>query len=177
MTPRLETERLLLREVQQEDLDDIFDCWMQDEDVSRYMWWKASNDKKDAEEFVAIELGNLEDERWNRWMIILKETNELIGTCLGFYNDEEDHWDISYNLGKCYWGKGYVTEAMQEAMKYAVEHMGVKEIITTHAVENTASGHVLEKLGFVYEKDVPYECSLGDIHTIGHFCRFKVGEK
>lgn len=37
-TPRMETERLLLREVRQNDVRDIFDCWMNDEDVSRYMY-------------------------------------------------------------------------------------------------------------------------------------------
>ena len=35
ITPRIETERLILREVQKTDVKDIFDCWMQDEDVSR----------------------------------------------------------------------------------------------------------------------------------------------
>lgn len=43
-TPRMETERLLLREVRQNDVRDIFGCWMNDEDVSRYMCWKADSD-------------------------------------------------------------------------------------------------------------------------------------
>ena len=54
ITPRIETERLILREVQKRDVKDIFDCWMQDEDVSRYMWWKASNDIAEAQEFVEL---------------------------------------------------------------------------------------------------------------------------
>ena len=41
---------------------------------------------------------------------MLKETGKIIGTCLVFYNEEDDesHWDISYNLGKQYWGNGCV---------------------------------------------------------------------
>ena len=31
ITPEIETERLILREVHKEDVDDIFNCWMQDE--------------------------------------------------------------------------------------------------------------------------------------------------
>ncbi len=34
-TPKIETNRLLLREIQEANVNDIFDCWMQDEDVSR----------------------------------------------------------------------------------------------------------------------------------------------
>ena len=41
-TPRIHTDRLLLREIYETDVNDIFGCWMQDEDVSRYMCWKAS---------------------------------------------------------------------------------------------------------------------------------------
>lgn len=32
-TPTIETDKLLLREIQEKDLSDIFDCWMQDEEV------------------------------------------------------------------------------------------------------------------------------------------------
>jgi len=84
ITPRMETERLLLREIHEDDVDAIFSCWMQDEDVSRYMWWKASDDINDAKEFVDFELGNLENDQWNRWIIESKENKEILGTCLIF---------------------------------------------------------------------------------------------
>ena len=107
ITPKLETDRLILREIHSNDAEIVFNCWMQDENVSRYMWWKASDDINEAISFVEFELGNVENDKWNRWIIVLKGTNEIIGTCLLFFNDEEKHWDISYNLGKIFWGKGY----------------------------------------------------------------------
>lgn len=173
-TPRIETDRLLLREVFESDVNAIFDCWMQDEDVSRYMWWKASNDISEAQGFVDFELQNIDNDKWKRWIIELKDTGEIIGTCLVFYNDEdiENHWDISYNLGKKYWGKGYVTEAMREVMKFAEHELQMRECITTYAKVNTASACVLRKLGFVDEKEIPYECSGGDIITEGIMCRY-----
>ncbi len=89
--------------------EEIFSCWMPDKNVSRYMWWKASDDINEAKGFVEFELGNLENDKWNRWIIALKSTNEIIGTCLIFFNDDEGHWDISYNLGKKFWSNGYMT--------------------------------------------------------------------
>ena len=59
ITPKLETDRLILREIHSDDTEAIFNCWMQDENVSRYMWWKASDDINEAKEFVEFELGNL----------------------------------------------------------------------------------------------------------------------
>ena len=173
-TPILETERLILRPVKEDDVTAIFDCWMQDEDVSRYMCWKASSDINEAKEFVSFELGNLENDEWNRVIIELKESGEVIGTCLIFYNDEEDNWDISYNLGKKYWGNGYTSEAMTQVMDYAKESLEIKECIAVHAVENPASGRVMEKLGFQYEKEVPYECNGGEIQTVGKYYRLIV---
>ena len=121
ITPKLETDRLLLREIHSDDTEAIFNCWMQDENVSKYMCWKASDDINEAKGFVEFELGNLENDKWNRWIIVLKSTNEIIGTCLIFFNDDERHWDISYNLGKKFWSNGYITEGMREVIKFAVE--------------------------------------------------------
>lgn len=56
----------------------------------------------------------------------MEETKEIIGTCLVFYNEEEDHWDISYNLGEKFWGNGYVTEAMRAVMKFAETELGMR---------------------------------------------------
>lgn len=177
-TPELETERLYLRKIHTDDVKEIFDCWMRDEDVSRYMWWRASDDIKETKAFVEFELNNLENSNWNRWIIVLKNTNEIIGTCLIFYNEDEKHWDISYNLGKNFWGRGYATEAMRAVVKYAAEVMQIEEIYTSYAIENRASEHVLEKMGFQFIKEIPYECNGGDIVTTGRYCRLKVsGEK
>lgn len=172
--PRLETERLLLREVQIDDVNLIFDCWMQDEDVSRYMCWKASSDIEKTKEFIDYELNQIDNNQWRRWIIVLEETLEVIGSCLIFFNEDENTWDISYNLGKKYWGKGYISEAMKTVMNYAITELGMTECIAVHANENPASGKVITKLGFSFEKEVPYECNGGEIHTVGKLYRYKV---
>lgn len=173
ITSKLETNRLILREIHSDDAEAIFRSWLQDENVSKYMWWKASNDINEAKEFVEFELENLKNDKWNRWIIILKNTNEIIGTCLIFFNDDEGHWDISYNLGRKFWGNGYVTEAMSTVIKYAVEVMNINEISTSYAIENIASGRVLQKLGFQFVKEIPYECNGGEIVTTGRYCTYK----
>lgn len=173
-TPELKTERLILRQLKAEDTQEIFECWMQDEEVSRYMYWKSSDDINEAKEFVAYELSMLKSDAWYRWLIVSQETGKVMGTCLIYFNDEENNWDISYNLGKAYWQKGYITEAMRKVLDFAKHELKLKEVIAIHAVENPASGRVIEKLGFKYEKDVPYECNGGNICTIGRFYRLNL---
>lgn len=174
-TIKLETERLLLRPIKESDVNEIWKCWMHDEEVSRYMWWKASDDMADTEKFVRFELGQIDNEKWNRWIITLKETGKIIGTCLVFYNEEDavPHWDISYNLGRVFWGKGYATEAMKAVMFFATAELGMKECITTYAKINVASANVLHKLGFKDIQEIPYECSKGEMITDGIVCCYQ----
>ncbi len=89
-------------------------------------------------------------------------------------DDREKHWDISYNLGKKYWGNGFTTEAMKAVMRFAETELGMKECITTYAKINSSSAKVLHKLGFIDEAEVSYECSGGDITTEGIMCRYVV---
>ena len=102
----------------------------------------------------------------------MKNTSEVIGTCLIYFNEEENNWDISYNLGKKFWGKGYASEAMGRVMQYAREVLKIRECIAVHAIENPASGNIIQKLGFSYEKDVPYESNGGEIVTTGRYYRY-----
>lgn len=63
---------------------------------------------------------------------------------------------------------------MKEVMHYGIEVLGIKECIAAHAVENPSSGHVITKLGFQYEKDVPYECCGGERGTVGKYYRLRI---
>lgn len=80
-------------------------------------------------------------------------------------------WEMGYNLGKKYWGKGYTTEAMKEVIDFAGKELKLSQIVGRYAKENPASGNVMSKLGFKYEKDIPYECNNGTVKREGIQCR------
>lgn len=178
-TPVLETERLLLRPFSDQDTREVFECWQRDSDVARYMMWESSQDIKKAKEFIDFEISQIFSDVWYRWCITDKKTKVIYGTCLVYYKDEDGCWDISYNLGKKFWGKGYTTEAMQKAMNYAIHTLEVTEFTAAHAVENPASGNVIKKLGFEYVREIEYICNGEKLHTIGKEYRLivPVGKK
>ena len=96
----------------------------------------------------------------------------MIGTALIYFEEEVDCWEIGYNLGKKYWSKGYTTEAIKQVMEFAAEELKLSQIVGRYAKENPASGNVMTKLGFQYEKDIPYECNDGTVIREGIQCRF-----
>lgn len=166
-TPVLKTDRLLLRPFSIDDIQYVFYCWENDPDVSKYMFWSSHNNIKKTNEWILFEINQIDKDDWYRFAIVLKKTNELIGTGLIYYEEEMKCFEIAYNLGKKYWQKGYASEAMQTIIQFAKEKLQLKEIAARVAKENIASIKVIEKLGFQYEKDIPFLCNDGKIHRKG----------
>lgn len=142
-----------------EDAQEAFECWESDPDVAKYMFWKSHNDVNKTVEWLEFETGKIAVQDWYRWGIVEKTSGKLIGTCLVYYEEEVSSYEVSYNLGKKFWGKGFITEAMKETIQFAKERLDIKEIVARHAKVNTASENVLNKLGFQYENDCPCKCN------------------
>lgn len=170
-TPVLETERLLLRPFCKEDAQSVFDCWESDPDVARYMFWCSHNDLEKTKEWITFEISQIPAPDWFRWAVILKDTGALIGTGLVYFEEEYQLFEVGYNFGKEYWGKGYATETMRKIVEYARDVLHVKELVGRFANENPASGNVLKKLGFGNFKSIPYEANEGQNHYEGTECR------
>jgi len=160
-TPILETDRLILRPVCMKDVHEVFECWESDPEVAKYMFWTSHNDITKTIGWVKEELSKIDADDWYRWVILSKETEGLLGTGLIYIEEEYAKFEMAYNFGEKAWGFGYTTEAMEEIIKFAKEELGINEIMGRHANENPASGKILEKLGFTYIKDIPYECNNG----------------
>ena len=153
-TIELETERLILRKLNLEDANEAFNSWTNDENVSKYVTWNASKTPEDTKEWLKGVEKEYEANINYEWGIVLKETNELIGS-LGMYVKEEfeNRYEIGYAISKKYWGKGYTTEASRCVMDYLINQEGIKKFIGRHAKLNGASGAVMQKAGFRYIKD------------------------
>ena len=173
-TPVLETKRLLLRPFSTEDARSVFECWESDPEVAKYMFWTSHNDIEKTKEWLSFEIGQIAKDDWYRFAIELKNTGELIGTALIYYEPEVECWEIGYNLGRKYWGFGYATEAAAEIISFAKETLKISEIVGRYAKENPASGNVMRKLGFCYEKDIPYECNDKSVLRDGIQCRLGI---
>jgi ribosomal-protein-alanine N-acetyltransferase len=157
-TPLLETERLLLRTFDESDTMDVFNGWESDPEVARYMCWSSHNDLEITKSWIVFEIGQIEKDDWYRWAITKKDTGELLGTCLIYYDNETEAYEVSYNLCRKYWGYGYITEALSAAIQFAKEELKITVLKGSHAKVNVASEKVLQKLGFTYVCDCYYDC-------------------
>lgn len=80
------------------------------------------------------------------WAITLKETpDDLIGLINLWRPGTPDN--RGFWLGRRYWGKGYMTEAVQPVMDYAFNELGFDKLIFSNAVGNSRSARIKEKTG------------------------------
>lgn len=151
MFPKIETERLVLREITQDDTESIFACFSNDE-AMRYYGQEVFENIEQAEKLVSFFADSYRENRGIRWGIERKGNPGLIGT-MGFnaWSPKHQRAEIGYEIHPEHWRKGYATEAAASILTYGFEFMNLARIGAIVFTENDGSNEMLIKLGFQKE--------------------------
>lgn len=152
----LTTERLILRELVENDAEEMFKNWASDDEVSKYVRWSTHKNVDETKEYIKFEKEQCKKDDYYNWGIVLKRTGELIGA-IGAFPSEDKRIEIGYNISRKHWNNGYTTEAVKEVLRYLVYEKNIYRFRCSHAVLNPASGAVMRKAGFKYSHDAVYE--------------------
>ena len=147
----LETERLYLRRVVIEDVNEIF-ALRADQEVMKYIPRPLVKTEEDALAHIAMIDEKIDSNEGINWAITLKGNPKLIGI-IGHYRIRSEHFraEIGYMLLPEYQGKGIISEAIKEVVNYGFEVMKLHSIEAIIDPENFASEKVLQKIGFLKE--------------------------
>lgn len=149
--PKLETERLILRQVEDKDVEQLYEI-LSDPEVAKYEYFYPVKSNVEVIKFIERYKKELEQNEEITWGIILKETNRLIGTCcLGDFDEGARRTEIGYDIIQAEWGKGYATEALEAVIDFGFDYMNLNRIEATITPGNNASVKVLRKLNFIQE--------------------------
>jgi len=144
----LTTNRLLLREFEEDDWQPIH-AYQSDPLYLRYNPWSYRTEE-DVRNFVRgfIVWSKEQPRRKFQFAILLRTERRLIGNCgirMKFTNSSEA--DLGYELDSQYWGHGYATEAAKALLTFGFKDLQLHRVWAHCILENTASAHVLEKIG------------------------------
>ena len=147
----LETERLILRDIRMEDIQEYYERLFGDGDVCRYLLVDPHQDIGESYEQIQDILQQYETGNFYRWGITEKGDDSLIGV-ISLVRIEEAKSECSfvYLLGCDYWNRGYGTEALKEVFRFAFEELEMERIVADHMAENPASGAVMRKAGMTH---------------------------
>lgn len=145
----VETDRLILRPPRASDAEAVFREYAQDPEVARYTVWTPHRSVDESRAFLASLDGAWPGARRHAWAITLKSEGRLVGMMELRVTGHVG--EAGYTLGRAYWGKGYVTEALRAVIDRALEQPGLYRVWATCDVENRASARVMEKAGMSLE--------------------------
>lgn len=145
----LESERLLIRPFQLEDLEAMYEL-NSNPIVQKYTGDKLIHTIDEARNVLEnVVLKDYKDYGYGRLAVIYKPDNKLIGfTGIKYLPEAGGESDLGYRFLPEYWGKGIATESSRMSLKFAFEKLKLKKIIGFTEVENIASTTVLKKMGF-----------------------------
>lgn len=144
----LETERLYLRKMTQDDFDSLCKI-LQDEKVM-YAYEGAFSDAE-VQEWLDRQIARYKRWGFGLWAVVLKDTDELIGQCgltMQPWKDKEV-LEIGYLFQRQYWHNGYAAEAAKACKKYAFETLDADEVCSIIIDTNIPSQNVALRNGMV----------------------------
>lgn len=146
-TPRLETERLILRRFTEADIPAMF-ALFSDEDVNRYLPFFPVKDLAEAREFYEQRFAPVyAQERGYSYAVCLKTDDIPIGYVV---LKMDEAYEFGFCLRKEFWNQGITTEAGLAVLARA-EQDGIPFVTATHDANNPASGAVLKRMGLTHQ--------------------------
>jgi ribosomal-protein-alanine N-acetyltransferase len=151
--PVLTTQKLSLREVEQNSNNDVRDIYniRSNDDINKFIGRKKCESLLQAKEFIQ-KINTLTNEgNGCYWGVCLKNDTTIIGTALIWnINREEESAEIGYELLPECWGKGLMKEAVECMLEFAFSHVKLKAVDGYVLKSNIKSLGMLEKLGFSF---------------------------
>ncbi len=149
----LETERLLLRPFNVDDLDAVYGLESRP-DVMRFLYWEPrTRDESRVSLERRLKMTAIDEEGGAlRLAVLLKESTELIGDMsLSLRSREHRQGEIGFMFHPAHHGHGYATEAGTAVLKVGFETLGLHRIVGSCDARNVASARLLERLGMRLE--------------------------
>ena len=143
----LETERLIIRKFNENDLNE-FETLL---DIPEVIGWQMQKNR--AKDFLQWHISN-----YNKMDIIsgiicfgiFDKCNKILGAVGAGKHDDLNETEIFYNLLPLERGNGFATEAVKKITEWAMENYEIPYIIGTIGVENLKSQKILERCGYEY---------------------------
>lgn len=158
----IETDRLLLRELRDNDLEGMFEL-DSNPNVHKYLGNKPIKTKAEAKKIIDNVKQQYIERGIGRFAVIEKASGEFIGWSGIRLNTEYNmngftkYYDVGYRLIERFWGKGYATESGKASVDFAFNVLKLPELYATTEFGNEASHNALLKIGLRYVNDFYFE--------------------
>jgi RimJ/RimL family protein N-acetyltransferase len=149
--PAIETDRLHVRLLVQDDLRDLL-IVNGDDEVTRFLPYASWSNLADADAWYKRISALQATGTALQFVIAEKQMGVVIGSCLLFrFEEESARAELGYVLGRAHWGKGYMEESLRALIDSALANMALRRLEAEVDPRNASSKRLLRRLGFSQE--------------------------
>lgn len=165
--PILETKRLILREIEEKDVYDMF-AYASLPIVGPVAGWEPHTSLSYTKSVIKMFRNKYQFGQIGVFAVVLKENMKMIGTIELHTYTKNHKAELGYTISPYYWGNGYAYEASKVVVSWGFNELDLKRIECSCYVDNKQSNRVCEKLGLEYEgiRKKGYMLYDGTIHDI-----------
>jgi ribosomal-protein-alanine N-acetyltransferase len=160
----LVTQRLVVREFNAGDLDELADVYA---DPAVVWWQEAPNTREQTAEVLAHILERYRVDGMAEYAVVLKATGHVLGYCGPELRDIEGDLlpELGWALRSDVWGRGYATEAAAAVVGHLRE-LGLPVVYSAILPGNVRSEGVARKLGMTVERVVDWHGAAHDLWAL-----------
>ena len=143
----LETPRFILRPWREEDAPALY-SYASDPLVGPAAGWLPHTSVENSRELIQTVLSEPDT-----FAVVLRGAGGPIGSVGVFPTalpEGKGEPEIGYWIGRPYWGRGLIPEAVRELQRYCFEDKAARRVWCGHFPGNEKSRRVIEKCGFTY---------------------------
>ena len=152
----LQTERLILRPISMDDLDDLHEIFGDPVAMQHY---PSTRSREDLIPLVERSMIHFERDRTGFYAMIHRETDEWLGQCGLLWQEVDgvEELEIGYHCKVKHWRRGYTSEAARRLRDFAFEELDRKHVISLIKPENHPSAGVARKMGMSVWKETEFK--------------------
>ncbi|MDR0472118.1 MAG: GNAT family N-acetyltransferase [Treponema sp.] len=150
---KLETERLILRDLETDDIKLFYDMSVEEKITNYQKWFLGKNGYKQWVEDSIDHNKRIPRFAYNL-AIVLRKNGKAIGW-IGWGTDdlEKCEYDFGYSLLPDYWNSGFMTEALKCGIDYMINKLNASIVFGDCVDDNIGSARVMEKAGLMLTKE------------------------
>lgn len=164
MPAELTTERLVLRQFRDDDLDAFAEI-QADPVAARHVGDGATTDRATSWRIMAIFVGHWQLRGYGQYAVEERATGSFVGRIGLWYPEAWPGLEIGWLIGRDRWGQGYATEGARVVVDTAFRTLATDRLISLIRPENTASTRVARKLGATRERTIRLDGHDADVYV------------
>ncbi|MFC4066248.1 GNAT family N-acetyltransferase [Actinoplanes subglobosus] len=151
----LRTERLLLRQWKDDDLDALTPMYA-DPEVMRYIRDGSVQTREETAAHLDRMRQHWDEHGFGLFAAESLATGELTGwvglAVPAFLPEILPAVEIGWRLGRSFWGAGLATEGARAALRFGLVDRGLERLVSIRDPENVRSARVMEKIGLIFDR-------------------------